>query len=34
MKQYLSIAFATLLFAAPRMRAEFLQIDLSIFGMD
>ena len=34
MKLYRSIAFATLLFAAPQMRAEFLQIDMSIFGMD
>ena len=34
MKHYRSIAFATLLLAAPRIKAEFLQIDMSIFGMD
>jgi hypothetical protein len=34
MKHYRPIAFATLLFAAPHMKAEFLQIDISIFGMD
>jgi hypothetical protein len=34
MKHYRAIAFAALLFAAPQIRAEFLQIDMSIFGMD
>jgi hypothetical protein len=34
MKRYRSTALAALLFAAPQMRAEFLQIDMSIFGMD
>jgi hypothetical protein len=34
MKHCRSIAFATLLFAAPQIKAEFLQIDISIFGMD
>jgi hypothetical protein len=29
-----SIVFATLLFAAPQIKAEFLQIEMSIFGMD
>jgi hypothetical protein len=34
MKHYLSFAFATMLLAATPLRAEFLQIDMSIFGMD
>jgi hypothetical protein len=34
MKHYRSIAFATVLFAAPQIKAEFLQIDMSVFGMD
>ena len=34
MKHYRSIAFAALVFAAPQIKGEFLQIDMSIFGMD
>ena len=34
MKRYLYLLFAATLMTAPRMNAEFLQIDMSIFGMD
>ena len=34
MKPYRFFAFVVMLLTAPRIKAEFLQIDMSIFGMD
>jgi hypothetical protein len=34
MNYYRSVVLMTALLFAPQVRAEFLQIDLSIFGMD
>jgi hypothetical protein len=34
MKHYRYLALATMLLSVPNLQAEFLQIDLSIFGMD
>lgn len=34
MNHHRILVFVALLFAAPQIKAEFLNIDMSIFGMD